>query len=656
MRRLAAASLLALALSTFAALPVHPQTGRVVAPPENLVVEGIPPIPASLADEVRKYTEFRSAALLTWHPLRRELLIGTRFANTVQVHGVRAPGGARTQLTFFDEPVSSARYEPKNGKYFVFLRDTGGDEFWQLYRYDLADRKVTLLSDGGRSQNGLGVWNNAGDRLVYPSTRRTGADRDLYLIDPSDPGTNRLLLEVQGGGWGVLDWSPDDRQLIVGERLSVNQSHLYTVDVATGRKAELTPRGAEPVAYGDAAFSADGRSVYLTSDQGSEFLRLFRLDLATKRISPITAGIQWDVVAMALSRDRKQLAFLTNEAGVSRLYLLDTSTNRYRPVPGLPAGVFSGLQWHANGRELGLTVASAQTVADVYSINVASGQVTRWTESELGGINTAEISPPRLIRWTSFDGREISGFYYPPPARFTGRRPVIVNIHGGPEGQSRPTFIGRNNYFLNELGVGMIFPNVRGSTGYGKTFVALDNALKRLDSVKDIGALLDWIARQPDLDSSRVMVTGGSYGGYMTLAVAADYANRICCSIDIVGISNFNTFLRNTEAYRRDLRRPEYGDERVPEVAAFFERTAPLNNAQKITKPLFVVQGGNDPRVPRTESEQMVARVRANGAPVWYLMARDEGHGFQKKANADFQFYSTVMFVRTHLLREKFLP
>jgi dipeptidyl aminopeptidase/acylaminoacyl peptidase len=229
---------------------------------------------------------------------------------------------------------------------------------------------------------------------------------------------------------------------------------------------------------------------------------------------------------------------------------------------------------------------------------------------------------------------------------------VIINIHGGPEGQSRPGFLGRTNYYLNELGIAVIYPNVRGSTGYGKTFVKLDNGMKREDSVKDIGALLDWIAQQPDLDASKVMVTGGSYGGYMTLAVATNYNDRIACALDVVGVSNFNTFLKNTESYRRDLRRVEYGDERDPAIAEFFERIAPLNNAGRITKPLFVVQGGNDPRVPHTEAEQMVARVKQNGRSVWYLMARDEGHGFRKKTNVDFQFYATVMFVRRFLLGE----
>lgn len=643
------AAVLALALALPAAAQ-QPQQPPAIAPNENLVVDGIPPIPASLAAEVRRYTESRGAGLDDWHPVRRELLISTRFANTTQVHRVAMPLGARTQLTFFDEPVGEAGYEPRTGRYFLFTRDVGGNEFAQIYRYDVADGAVTLLTDGGRSQNGGWVWSRAGDRIAYASTRRNGADRDIYVMDPANPRTDRRVLQVQGGGWGVLDWSPEGRKLMLGEYLSVNQANLWLLDLATGQKTAVT-NPADTVAWGGAEFTADGRSIVTTTDAGSEFQRLALLELATKRLTTLTPAIDWDVESFDLSPDGRTVAFATNEAGLSKLYLLDLATRRIRPVTaGMPQGVIGGLRWHNNSRDLGFSVSSARATSDVYSLNAATGAVTRWTESELGGIPAAALAEPRLIRWPSFDGREITGFYYRPPARFTGKRPVIINIHGGPEGQSRPTFLGRSNYFVNELGVAIIYPNVRGSTGYGKTFVKLDNGTRRYDSVRDIGALLDWIARQPELDASRVMVTGGSYGGFMTLAVATTYNDRICCSLDVVGISNFNTFLKNTEAYRRDLRRVEYGDERQPEMAAFFERTAPLNNAGNITRPLFVVAGGNDPRVPRTEAEQMVARVKRNGSPVWYLMAKDEGHGFRKKANVDYQFYATVMFIRRYLL------
>ena len=622
---------------------------RPLAPPENLVAEGLPQIPASLAEQVRRYTESRTAQLADWHPQRRELLIATRFGNTPQIHLVKTPGGARTQLTFFNEPVGFATFEPQQGRYFLFPRDTGGNEFSQIYRFDLATGAVTLLTDGGRSQNGGIVWSRKGDRIAYSSTRRNGTDRDVYIMNPSDPKSDRLVLQVSGGGWGPLDWSPDDSKLLVGEYLSVDRSTIWVVDVATGSKTPVTD-ASETVAYGGAEFSADGRGVYVSTDKNSEFQHLAYIDATSKAVTPLTTGINWDVEGFDVSPDGRAIAFSINEAGVSKLHLFDTATKRTRPIANAPAGVVGNVQWHRNSRDVAFSIGGARAASDVYSVNTTDGAVTRWTESEIGGLVASELSEPELIRWKSFDGLEITGFYYRPPARFTGRRPVIINIHGGPEGQARPVFLSRTNYYLNELGVAVVFPNVRGSLGYGKTFVGKDNGTKREDSVKDIGALLDWIGTRPELDASRVMVTGGSYGGYMTLAVATNYNDRIRCAVDIVGISNFNTFLKNTESYRRDLRRVEYGDERDPAMAAFFERIAPINNAGKISKPLFVVQGGNDPRVPRSEAEQMVERVKQNGSPVWYLMAKDEGHGFVKKPNVDFQFYATVTFVRKYLL------
>ena len=648
--RLSVRFLSALALGACASLPAAAQP-RTIAPTDNLVTEGIPPIPASIVEDVRRYTESRAAGFSDWHPARKEMLISTRFGNTAQIHHVAMPGGARRQLTFFDEPVASASYEPREGRYFVFSRDAGGNEFAQLYRYDLADGRVTLLTDGGRSQTGGVRWSTKGDRISYASTRRNGADRDIYVMDPADPSSDRLVMQATGGGWFAEDWSPDDRTLLVVEYISIERSTLWLLDVASGQKTALTdPQG--KISYGGAAFSGDGRGVYVTSDAGSEYQQLGYIDLSTRQLTPLTATLAWDVEGFALTRDGKRLAFTANEAGISKLYLFDTATRRVTPVANAPEGVVGALDWHPNGRDLAFTVASARSASDVYVLDAGSGDITRWTESELGGLVASELSEAQLIRWKSFDGLEITGFYYPAAAKFTGKRPVIINIHGGPESQARPGFIGRNNYFLNELGVGMIYPNVRGSVGFGKTFVGLDNAMKREDSVKDIGALLDWIATRPELDADRVMVTGGSYGGYMTLAVSTHYTDRIRAAVDVVGISNFSTFLKNTESYRRDLRRAEYGDERDPAMAAFFERIAPLNNASKIKNPLFIIQGGNDPRVPLSEAEQMVEAAKGNGRPVWYLMAKDEGHGFAKKMNADFQFYATVMFVRQHLLDE----
>ncbi len=639
---LASAMLLAASL-----LPA--QTGEVV-PNENLVADGIPKIPAEIAAAAGRYSELRSATFNTWHPARREMLVITRFGDTPQVHEVKAPGAARTQLTFFADRVAGAAYGTKDGDSFVFSKDTGGGEFYQLYRFVRATGEVTLLTDG-KARNTNPVWSSAGDRIAYSSTRRTGQDSDIWMMDPKDPKTDRLVAQVEGGGWGVEDFAPDDKSFVLGQRISANESYLWLVDTATGSKKLLTPKTANQVAYQAAKFAKDGKSLFVVTDKGSEFARLVRLDLATGKETVLTSAVPWDVDGFELSTDGTLIALVTNEDGVDVLRFVDTASGVLRPGPQLPKGIIGSLAFRPGSKEIGLTLSSARSPADAYSIDATTNKLERWTESEIGGLNAASFAEPELVRWPSFDGKTISGFLYTPPAKFSGPRPLIIDIHGGPEGQSRPGFRGRTNYYLNELGIAVLYPNVRGSSGYGKTFLALDNGVLREDSVRDIGAALDWAGTRKDLDTARIAVTGGSYGGYMTLAVATRYSDRIRCAVDVVGISNFVTFLEHTEAYRRDLRRVEYGDERDPKMREHLLKIAPMTNAAQIARPLYVVAGRNDPRVPFTEGEQMVATVRRNGVPVWYLLGKDEGHGFAKKQNQDFQLYSTIAFYKEYLLK-----
>jgi len=632
----------------FALSPAAAQQASV-APNENLVADGVPQIPASVASAAGRYLEYRTAALTDWHPLRREMLISTRFGDTSQLHLVAHPGGARRQLTFFGDAVFGGQFHPDGGDYIVFSKDIGGGEWYQLYRYDVASGDITLLTDG-KSRNGFGLWSSSGNQIAYTSTRRTGKDTDVWVMNPADPKTDHLLVQLEGGGWQPLDWSPADKTILLLEELSINESYLWLVNAATGQKTELTPRHpGEKISYGESRFSKDGKGIYTVTDKDSEFHRLAFLDLATKKPKYLTTAIHWDVESFDLSRDGARIAFVTDEDGADKLRVLDTSTGKELPVPKLPVGVISGLRWRRNAPELGFTMNSARAQADCYSLDLATSKLTRWTSSE-SAVKTDAFPEAELVSWKSFDGKVISGFLYRPPARFTGKRPVVVVIHGGPEGQSQPTFLGRNNYFLNELGIALIFPNVRGSTGYGKTFSLLDNGFQREDTYKDINALFDWIATRSDLDADRICVTGGSYGGHMTLAVSTFYSSRIRCSVDVVGMSNLVTFLEHTEAYRRDLRRVEYGDERDPKMREFLEKIAPMNHVELIRKPMLVVAGKNDPRVPVTESEQIVAALKTQGTSVWYLMAKDEGHGFRKKPNQDFQFYATVEFLKQYLL------
>jgi dipeptidyl aminopeptidase/acylaminoacyl peptidase len=627
-----------------------PAQEAVIAPADNLVVDGVPKIPASLAETTGRYGSYRGASLADWHPTRREILIATRFAETPQLHLVKMPGGERQQLTFFSDPVGGGRFHPNGGDYILFAKDIGGGEWYQLYRYDVASGDVTLLTDG-KSRNLPGPWSSSGDQIAYMSTRRTGKDTDLWVMNPADPKTDHLLTQLAGGGWQPLDWSPDDRKVLLEEELSINESYLWFVDTTTGEKTELTPRNAtEKVSYGEGRFSKDSKGIYVTTDKDSEYHRLAYIDLATRQPQYLTTNISWDVEAFDLSHDGKLIAFVTDEEGVSVVRVMDTSTKKEVSLPRLPVGVVGALRWHRNGHELAFSLNNARGPGDVYSLEIATGKVERWTTSETA-VKTDGFPEAELVRWKSFDGKMISGFLYKPPAKFTGKRPVLVVIHGGPEGQSQPTFLGRSNYYLNELGIALIYPNVRGSTGYGKTFSLLDNGFKRDDTYKDINALFDWIATQPELDSDRIAVTGGSYGGHMTLAVATFYNDRIRCSVDIVGPSNLVTLLEHTEAYRRDLRRAEYGDERDPKMREFLEKIAPMNNAEKIKKPMFVIAGKNDPRVPVSESDQIFNALKKQGTPAWYLMAKDEGHGFRKKPNQDFQFYATVEFLQEYLLK-----
>ncbi len=623
----------------------------VVRPSDSLILENIPSVPASIAEKADRYTEYRSAFMWSWHPQRREILIGTRFGDTVQVHEVAMPGGARTQLTFFADRVADASYQPHTGDYFLFLKDIGGGEWYQIFRFDVADGSTTLLTDG-KSRNTDFAWSNQGDRIAYASTRRNNADLDFYVMNPQDKGSDKMIAENHGGGWQMRDWSPDDRTLLAENYVSINESSLWLLDAATGQKTELTSKGSEKAYYSAVGFSRDGKGIYLITDKDNEYLRLGYMDLASKSLKYLT-NFKWDIGGAQFSWDRRYIAFTTNENGLSSLHVLDTQSRKELAMPRVPPGVINELRWHQNNRDLAFSLNSSQSPSDVYSVDIQSRKLERWTHSETGGIDPQSFVQPKLITWKSFDGREISGWLYTPKAKpGTGKYPVEIVIHGGPEGQSRPTFLGRNNYLINEMGIALVYPNVRGSTGYGKAFTQLDNGFLRENTYKDIGSLLDWIAAQPDLDAKRVMVTGGSYGGHMTLAIATGYNTRIACSVDVVGMSNLVTFLEHTEAYRRDLRRVEYGDERDPEMRAYLEKIAPMNHVKEITKPMLVVAGVNDPRVPKSEADQMVKALEANGTTVWYLAAKDEGHGFAKKKNADFQFDTTVLFMQKYLLQE----
>lgn len=650
---LAAAALGLVAATPPAPVPQPaPATGPAPAPlapqPPALEVDGAPPVPLAIAEATRPYLEYRSVRFQGWNPIDRTMLIATRFANTRQLHTLSGPLMDRHQISFESDPVSGL-IMPGDGTQVV-IKDKGGDEFYQLYT--LKDGRLTLLTDG-KSRNEVGAVSHDGRWLGYRSTRRNGTDADLYLIDPRHPETNRLVAQVSGGGWQFGDFAPDGKSAVVINTISIARTDLYRLDLATGKLTPLGGRKAKvpPANIAKVAFAPDGK-LWALSDAGSDFVRLGTVDLATGRFTARSPEPRGDVEDFDIAADGRFIAYTVNLAGESKLRLFLPASGTMRDVAKLPAGVIGALKVAPWGT-IGLSLESAKFPADAFSVDPVTLAVTRWTASETGGLDPARNAAAELVEVRSFDGEPVSGFLYRPDgAKFPGRRPVIVDIHGGPEGQSRPGFLGRRNFLVNQLGIALFLPNVRGSTGFGKRFVELDNGpFHREDSVRDIGPLLDRLGADPLLDPAAMAVTGGSYGGYMCYASAIRYVARLKAAACSVAISNFVTFLQNTQGYRRDLRRVEYGDERDPKQRAQLEAISPLTHADRLAIPLMVTTGGNDPRVPRTEAEQMVRAVRAQGRTAWHMIARDEGHGYARKANIDYQFWTEVAFWQAYLLR-----
>jgi dipeptidyl aminopeptidase/acylaminoacyl peptidase len=568
------------------------------------------------------------------------------------------PGGARRQITFDDDPVGEVRRRP-GGPELVFTRDSGGSEFSQIFMLDPVDGASLMLTDG-ESRNGAIVWDRSGGRLAWQSTRRNGASNDIWLMDPEEPAAAELVLQSPDGSWwGPIDFSANGSELLVLNYISASDSRVHLVDLDDGGN-RLLAGGDDAISTNfPLAFDAAGDGFWLVTDRQGEFAQLAWQSIDDgAEPEVVTSGIPWDINDGDISHDRRRLAFVANENGLSRVYLMDTGSRRYRAVDSVPTGIVRGLAFSPDDRHLALTLSTPGTPSDTFVLELGKrpldfGQLVRWTESEVGGLDTDSFALPSLVEFPTFDDvagepRRIPAWVYKPPG--VGPFPVVISVHGGPEGQARPWFNSTYQMWVDKLGVAVVEPNVRGSAGYGKSYLALDNGMKREDSVRDIGALLDWIDAEPTLDAGRVAVFGGSYGGYMVLASSVHYSDRLKAAVDIVGISNFVTFLENTEDYRRDLRRAEYGDERIPEMRAHLEAISPMNNLSQISVPLLVVQGQNDPRVPVTESGQLVEALRERGQPVWYMNALNEGHGYKRKENRDVYQQAVVLFLEQYLL------
>ena len=617
----------------------------------NLIMEDIPTIPQDLKDDLRKFQNVRSGSFRGFDSSGKQIYISTRFGNVSQLHLVKKPNGARNQITYFEEPIGSVSKQPY-GDSVVFTMDAGGSENAQIFSLNPIDGSYKLLSDGS-SRNGGPLWDNSGTKIAYRSNRRNGASNDVWIMSAENPESAEILLtSPDGTSWSPIDWSKDNSKVLIQNYISITDSKIYIVDINTKEKKLISGKINEKSVNSALSFDKNSEGIFYVTDAYGEFNNLAHMNLLTNEVKLISENINWDIDGFAISSDGNRAAFTVNENGFSTLYLLNTFTHEYKKVSSVPVGLVSGIQFNEDASLLGLSINTYKSPSDSFTLELKKnplnfGKLEKWTESEVGGLDTSAFVQPKLISYKSFDGLDIPAFIYAKDS--SESLPVIIYIHGGPEGQSRPNFSSTFQLWIDKLGAAVITPNVRGSEGYGKTYLGLDNGFNRENSVKDIGALLDWIEKQPNLDSSRVAVYGGSYGGYMVLASAVFYSDRLKAAIDIVGISNFVTFLTNTQDYRRDLRRVEYGDERDPKMRAFLEDISPNNNVEKISVPMFVAQGENDPRVPVTESEQIVESLRSKDKTVWYMNALNEGHGYRKKENRDIYQQAVILFLEQHL-------
>src|SRR5215831_8573041 len=635
------------------AVPPVPQRALFIPQPQvlqhrergNLIFDGIPPSDARLAARLARYQQSRGATFLDWLA-DGSLLVSTRFGDTEQVHRVSAPLGMREQLTFYSDPIEWAR-GAKSGKGFVFLKDHAGDDNAQVYYY-AGNGEPRPLTHGNFIHGSL-VWAHDGKRVAFYGNDRDSLSYDVYVADVSGPGVPQLVVGGRDDTWYPLDWSPDDSKLLVWKYLSSSESYLYLADAASGA---VTPLEQKPARAGIrvARFDPQGRGVYVVTDEDGEFAQLRFKDLITHESRRVSPDVNWDVEDFDVSADGRYIVYVLNEDGRSRLAVLDKESRQTLTPAGLPEGRIGNPRFDRTGRRLAMTVDSPTSPRDVFVYEVEKDTVTRWTHSEAGPVDVSTFVAPELVRYPTWDRvagheRRLSAYVYR-PRQASGPVPVVIDIHGGPEAQYRPEWDPFVQFLVNELGYAVVAPNVRGSSGYGRTFLSLDNGALREDAVRDIGSLLVWISLQRDFDRNRVAVMGGSYGGYMALASLAAYNDRLRGGIDVVGISNFVTFLEHTSPYRRDLRRAEYGDERDPKMRSFLTHISPLNNSGRIRRPLLVVAGQDDPRVPISESEQLVWGVRSGGGEVWYLVAKDEGHGFLKKGNRDEYLLTAASFLQ----------
>ena len=604
--------------------------------------------------DIERYLNIRSAHSGSFGPDGESLAFLMDTTGTAQVWTVDGPGEWPVQRTFYEDRVTFVDYSPEREE-IAFGKDQGGNERAQLFTLNTQSGEITNRTRRPEAKHRWGGWDSDGEHFAFASNRRDNTVFDIYVQGRAETGDDAELV-YEGDGWlSLAGWSPSDDRLLVLEAHSSFDQDVHVLDVESGKAEHVTPH------EGDARFSSvewgpDGESLYLVTDRQSDTLQLERLDLVTGEFTVVEdgneagdAGSEWNVDGVSVHHETRRVAYSQNIDGYTEITVGElTGPDRIDPAaePEIPKAVAGGIDWGPDGDRYALTVTASSQNTNVHVADARDGASQRWTDAATAGIPRETFVDPQLVHYPTFDDREIPAFFSVPDHVPEGGAPVIVDIHGGPEAQRRPSFRSVKQYFLNN-GYAVFEPNVRGSSGYGKFYAGLDDVRNRMDSVKDIRAGVEWLHDHPDADNDRIVAYGGSYGGFMVLSSLTEYPDLWAAGIDVVGIANFVTFLENTSDWRRSLREAEYGS--LDEDRAFLNEISPTNNIEQIDSPLFVLHGENDPRVPVSEAEQIVEDARAQGVPVRKLIFPDEGHGFSKLENRLEAYSAVVEFLDEHV-------
>lgn len=618
-------------------------------PGPDIQVEGIPRIPKSLVSEVNKYNYSFGWPVVGWNDSGNEIMLKNKSGG-FSLYIASVPGRIPRNWLRHKESFVYDIYPDPQKRYFVYNKDSKGDEVFQMYLFDSESKQSTLLSDG-LSRDTEPVWSRSGKKFAFSCSKKGEMGVSLCLMEPLVKKLIRPLVKTTGNYFVTQDWSPDDNNIVYCEFYSNTLSRIWLKNMRTGKTEALTNHTRSDQAYYDSVqFSQDGNGLYFITDRQGEYRRPAYMDIKTRKMSYLINDIDWDVEKLLMSPDGANLALVFNVNGISKLYLYNVKDRKYSLIDMAEEGLITNLSWNPQSTFLAFNFTSYKTPGDVRVLDVAGLKIDLWLKGFTGNLSVNEWSAPELISWKSFDGRIITGYMYRPPAKFIGKRPVIIDIHGGPEDQYRPSFGYSENYIISEMGIVKIYPNIRGSVGFGKTFLDLDNGKLRINAVKDVGALINWIKNQQDMDTSRILVQGASYGGYVSLSAATLYGSDIKAVIAESMPANLATFIATTKEWRRPIQRLEYGDERQEQMKLFMNRTSPVSHIKKLSSPVFIIHGGNDVRAPISEAEIVIKEVKKNNIPLWQLIAINEGHDFINSHTWLFRLCSVMQFVKMNLM------